>query len=1521
MNIDTIKKIVRKESDISLVGTCCILSKNVAITSKHVVKNKDNLFIQISDDNHIKFTSICDENYDIAILRLDEDVKFTQYYKLDISNILKDDKWKTFGFPERREFQGANMSGVVEFPDTIEDTIYDIELKITSNNQLQSYRGLSGSPVIIGDTIKAILKIKPDGEFLGGVKICKCKKLLQLENICFMENYSEWIQKLNLKIPNDEEGFKIDRKSTYKNLIEFILKGSGLVIGDAGIGKSHMLKNIAKDLNSNNTSTIYIAIDDFINADRDELEKELLLDGECLIEKIKKEKNRLNTPDKKLIIIFDSFDSARNEEVKQRFMRLAKEIHTELHDMCNIIISSRIYDAKKSIQLQELFTKDKVICKDEIKCRHFKIENLNKLEVINAIEQICGDSNIYNILSNNLKEILTIPFYLWIFENIYNQKFTLESMNNIDSDVELLDLFCKQKLHGEFSDSSEYLINIITEKMILKKTLSVNKNEIFNPQIQEIWNHLFSNSILKSTDIYKNKTSFYHNILFDYFVSRFILVNKIDCITSFIEEDISRVIFLRPSFMYFFIKIWSEERNKFWECVFNIAKSDKLPTISLFIPINIIITKSKSIDDLFFLVEKCNIDDYFGIEITKRILQGISTFGFTDNNVWINFLDEISKNLKYDHIGLISWNVLNIINKSTKKDSLQMCNNIAINIYRYIDICNLYKGDNWLRRIQSNYLVAIICKSYYTNIDESKKIILSILEKNDSEGEYVEYIRVLVNNIKYIYEVDYELTEKIFINIYSNHVNNDSVTNMDVSNILSLTSNRRQDYNMCKFILHQNLDDFINKNTKQGLKLAISILNILALNECRSNEYNKINLKFKGKNISILEDNSHIWSNCYWSEEIKNFTDSIFKYFDIIIENRNEEKIEEFINTIIDYGKSSFIWAQLLSKSSKYPSVLKDKLFDVYTSQQMMTCRDIIYELTIFIESCSEIFSEDEINCIKYNVYKLGLNVSKEKYSREYIEDCQMRILMAIRQRLQNEEVIDKAKISQGDYKNKPLISFTSQMSELSYEDILNSSGIKIDKSNYIYKLLEKSNNITMDNTKVKLTLEEKSELLSLSKEIFEVLQKEGNSLELEKELYNKFAKVIKNLVILSNQIYTEEEYIYYKEKCLHIIKLEIFNEIDANFNGINSAYSSTAKHIIAEILPILYTFKNDSDIIVGIDTLLEHESLSIRYICISNLYKIYKIESKYVLDKLKYIISINNDCLNQSVIILLRGLVKDYENDVVNIIKFAYNEKKYNFINESIDIVLYLYFLKGHVYFKNIIDKIIEEPWNYNWQGYNSILVIYEWIDYEILDFIDKDVVKNIIDFINQIMNRLVEKIIDADKDIVASSLSKELKTSESEAYKIIDSIINQLYFKSGALNDEDISKNKQLENKYYINIKPILINLVRLINKNSCVFIFASAIHNMIKMLEYLLEYDTCFIIKIISVILSNTKQSGYVNDRMAIEEIVKIIDIVLADHKILIQDEEVMKDIVIILDCFADTGNSEALNLIWKLDAIYR
>ncbi len=62
-------------------------------------------------------------------------------------------------------------------------------------------------------------------------------------------------------------------------------------------------------------------------------------------------------------------------------------------------------------------------------------------------------------------------------------------------------------------------------------------------------------------------------------------------------------------------------------------------------------------------------------------------------------------------------------------------------------------------------------------------------------------------------------------------------------------------------------------------------------------------------------------------------------------------------------------------------------------------------------------------------------------------------------------------------------------------------------------------------------------------------------------------------------------------------------------------------------------------------------------------------------------------------------------------------------------------------------------------------------------------------------------------------------------------------------------------------------------------------------------------------------------YRYDSLAIAEVVKLVEIVLADHRDILRESGSLDDLLSVLDLFAETGWAEAVRLVWRLDEVFR
>jgi len=159
---------------------------------------------------------------------------------------------------------------------------------------------------------------------------------------------------------------------------------------------------------------------------------------------------------------------------------------------------------------------------------------------------------------------------------------------------------------------------------------------------------------------------------------------------------------------------------------------------------------------------------------------------------------------------------------------------------------------------------------------------------------------------------------------------------------------------------------------------------------------------------------------------------------------------------------------------------------------------------------------------------------------------------------------------------------------------------------------------------------------------------------------------------------------------------------------------------------------------------------------------------------------------------------------------------------------------------------------------------------------------------------------------------------------YRAIDSIIFHIYANSDLevkKGDEQGTRLSDEERrKYFEATKPILQNIVEMTGRTYSI-LPASTAHHILQLLNGTLKYGPSAVLEMASNTVMAAKGTGYHLDSMAIREVVKLVETILTDYRYEVREERSLNNLVKLLDIFVDVGWPEAINLVWRLDEIFR
>lgn len=1313
---------------------------------------------------------------------------------------------------------------------------------------------------------------------------------------------------------------KINRTNIIEELFQFSQLGNGVIIGKPGIGKSYSIAELAEKLAYKKIPSVILPLDTILDGSDISIETEIESNGDWI-----SYLNKIKLPEgEKAVLIFDAFDAARDEELKKKILIQIKKAISKLQKW-NVIVSVRTYDATKSPQLLRLFGKENY--NSEISCRHFEIPDLTDQELDSAFKGNTALEKLYKAADVELKLILKIPFFLRLLEIVQENANSsdIEEIKVIKSETELLNKYWDTKVtNTNNSYKKEVLLEKLAMKLVKNNSLSCLKEEFLNDEYT--FKELRSDDVISEVGIGNRSVAFSHNILFDYMVGRLVIPTEPEKLFDFINKDKSRPFFLRPSFIFYFTNLWYNHRNSFWEN-YNYFEKQSDSSILLFkrlIPTSVIANEFESIKDLEPILGNN--------KIIQQLLQSIRFLSKT-NLVKrdIELLYELSDQLDISFL----WDYAFVFDKILLDDSINKLEKVGVISRKFLSYILVKQKTNIKRnqsldRLGSTRGVDFISKTFNSNIDESILVLREVLDLLEDPNFDIWYFSSLSDSIRYFLKDAPEFVAEVYSRIFNHTELSNEKTNMGTVT-LSLISNRRQDFDMCYYRLDEMYPSFISTAPEIAIETGLKIVNnYIKKDKLHLSHENKEDLKKVNINeISsfFLPDFSSMWHNSLTYNKPAQLAEKIINYFKELIVEGKIDKLKHYITIYISHSVVGFTWKKLIELGNQYPEIFKDYLYQLALNKIILTSSDTTYEIGVSLQYIYPLLNDFERETVVNSILDLKENVeeTEKKYSQRMVN----RLINCLPNRLiVNEEAIQIIK-SLDPVKNEPTYKSSWSSEPYTTDKWLKEQGVDLEKieNQQIYTLLSKLqafNNARMNDSPLR---DEFLELLPVANDLYYLIKSSTYKKELE---FSALKEVFQFYSIITRKPLQIEEVDYERAKEAIQFGLNYISKHDQSFDETrspSSGYSPTPRIEASNALMGLFSFKKENSIYKNIKDSVIDSNPIVRFNVLKNIALLWEFKPNEYWDIV--FDSLAHETHSFTIAMVLNNVYrKDIISDeerVVDAIKIAgkrINEfkKKDSFTEAYAGLLLFLLDNKKNKTARDII---------YN--HFDSTAFIQTLI-FRLFDFIDPKYTDN--DYTKETTR---VELIQLFRDVAIHNL-KNLKKDDPTKFHIEDSperdrlllvdfIVKRIYFGlhiNPNLNRNNLIPSEINKRAFYDRIKPILIDLVENSIEIGEGIMVAHTAHYLIQTLNGVIKFypeEARSILDMTSKITKLSSNTGYTFDPSSIKEIVSLTEILFADHKGLLKDQESLSQLISILDIYVKSGWTQALELLWKLDEAFK
>lgn len=1315
----------------------------------------------------------------------------------------------------------------------------------------------------------------------------------------------------------------IKRDKLLKELIEFSSGGSGLVVGNPGIGKSYILNQLKDLYLDQEILSILIRIDNLVEGTDEEIRQDLNLEGEWIpvLKKIK-----INDG-KKAILIFDAFDAARNEILRSRILKQIQKAKTELGQKWNIIVSVRTYDASKSQKLIELFPLSENY-NESVYCRKITIPPLTDEEVRDAVQANSSLLNFFNEGTTALKDILKIPFFLNIADKVILDSTAQEllDLKTMESETQLLKIYWYRKIINTYDHLlKEQLLLQLTKILIGSRSLSCPVN-IFIPEVSpdqsSVFEYLRSENILDETTIGDRRISYSHNILFDYAVSILYLSRDVDTLLRFINEEPSRPFFLRPSFVYFFSQLWYDDNATFWKFFRRLYK-EEIKEIKLFVRLvlmGVIASAYGKIEDLNPITELADAAEKN--ILLQNLLQSIRFIRKKTAAKDIDLLEFTSKNLDTPFLWDFGFLLDRAVNETDRLEAkLPEMGEAARNFLSYA-LNNRKKEHNPnLDRLAATRGVELVCKTYSTNVEESKtllRLIFNMLSEPDFE---IYYFVNLSEYIKDILPFDPGFVAEVYRAIFDHDETSTAKTNMGTGVIMNLTSNRRQDFDMCYYRLTEFFDTFIRASSGIAIQVGIEIVNKYIIND-RVNRYMKEGpsqeFELKRKKRIYIADYSSMWANNLTYHKPVTIAN---KVVDFIVESAAAgEEVTTYLDQFCEWAKVGYTWMLLINTGSRLGQKYAEYFFDFCIEEIFLTSTDTSYETGNLIETDSSFFTNEQIALIEEKIDSIAQGLEKrdpEFFRRRFLS----RLPLSKLKKAESKELLEKAGAVENDKPFQSNVTVTPFTTEMWLEE----RGVNV-KDPVNGSLLAEADKIKQFNDQWRNNVPGKDAFelyFDIASNLFEKLKSvkaisDDLLFSILSEIAQTFAIISRNITILDDREFQKlKEAIKY---CFNYLSYSDKN-VDENASP-SHGYSPTPRIIASEALAPIYSREDSAENLAALKEAIQSNNSIVRYDALKHV-KLIRDKHRNLFETLIFeSLKNENDAFVASIIIQNIPSTPYNEEEANKLLEYCYAKKTlFTFNNAFLDNfslrAVWLYTTHKNA----LADKIISDA--HMQQEFCRTIIFNVFEDFRMSSlkhfsnsefFIDSSV-RWILHYLNEtagILKKIPETEL-KDNPLIKSALN------------LFDIIIQRIFF---------VFERKQYGNRLvipisednreflYKKIKPIFEKILLVSSEiPGGGFIIGNTAHYFIQTLRSVLQYDPK---EILSMVTQTTKLSfhaGYTFDSFSIREMINLTEKLLADHRELLTEKEPFDNLIQLLDLYMNSGWTEALELLWKLDEIFK
>ena len=731
----------------------------------------------------------------------------------------------------------------------------------------------------------------------------------------------------------------IKRKCT-DVVVDAARNGSLLLVGEPGAGKSAVLNASAGRLRDEGRDVLILAVDRLPVESLEGLRIELGIEHPLY-------QVLVGWPgDKHGYLFIDALDATRGGQSEAVFRALITEILSLKGGRWRVIASIRSFDLRMGVQFKQLFPGQSVSTEflDPAfgDVRHLHVPTWTDDELDGLLRDAPALAIAIDAGGERLRDVARVPFNTRLMADLLASDLAEGAFNDIKSQVQLLSLYWSHRVekHGA---AVELCLKATVNEMVESRSLRANKLAVASPGPAALDSLLREGVMIPMSQ--GQYVAFRHHILFDYAASRVYLdmAHPKEAVRQFSQSNGLGLV-LAPALSYSLLQLWSDDetgREWFWATIALFCGDSGCDPVARSVAAR---TASElpevSGDAIGLLAELLQPEDSTEIEPNSTLGQVVGALfvRFDDGepvslDPWCELAERAS-----EHVENWPWALRAFMYALYERaDSDVQRAQLGRAARKLLAYClDSSEAASHLTRAAIDFVGV----TYESDIEESRRLLRRLFELDRFREHGDQDIPQLVNRVEAICSADPAFAVDIYALAFGYSVTDQSTTRIGDSQILPLSSTRRQDYEHAWWRLGQFYPDFLSVHPLHAVRALVEAIAGYVKRAHPKHERARVwNVYTPDGNSSLYEDHSCIWA---WDidEEQSDSAQGLLKAFVSHLETTDADVARSMVKEIIRLNELAVIWARTLMVASKRPDDLGELLWSIATQEPLLESLD-----------------------------------------------------------------------------------------------------------------------------------------------------------------------------------------------------------------------------------------------------------------------------------------------------------------------------------------------------------------------------------------------------------------------------------------------------------------------------------------------------------------------------------------------------------------------------------------------------